>query len=157
MTYIGSVKDSEGSMRDERRMEQERIQGFCPAMPSDGQAAWECAERFRGLAEGMGAIGAAMNAATQAPLPYLIVPREPEFSLQLQAELDGLTQTDWATIISGKSEADTLRELLAAANAKIAALTAPEHSPVHDVMARAVSRWPGSQGFIQGIRWRGGI
>jgi hypothetical protein len=56
-----------------------------------------------------------------------------------------------------RTEVEILRERVAAMEAQIAALTPPEPVPVPNVMTRAISRWPGSQGFIQGIRWRGSL
>lgn len=66
-----------------------------------------------------------------APLPYLAVPRPV------------------------RTEVEILRERVAAMEAQIAALTPPPAAPATHPLARAVARWPGSQGFIQAIRWRG--
>jgi hypothetical protein len=52
-----------------------------------------------------------------------------------------------------RTEVEILRERVAAMEAQIAALTPPEPDPVPNPMTRAVSRWPGSVGFMQGLRW----
>jgi len=80
------------------------------------------------------------NCPQTPKLPYLVVPREAPVAAPLV-----------------RTEVEILRERVAAMEAQIAALTAHEPAPVSNVMARAISRWPGSKGFIQGIRWRGGI
>jgi hypothetical protein len=53
-----------------------------------------------------------------------------------------------------RTEVELLREKLAAAEALIEALTPPPAAPVPNPMQRALSRWPGSVGVIQGLRWR---
>jgi hypothetical protein len=53
-----------------------------------------------------------------------------------------------------RTEVELLREKLAAAEALIETLTPPPAAPVPNPMQRALSRWPGSVGVIQGLRWR---
>lgn len=71
--------------------------------------------------------------SAQQALPYLAVPRDRPV----------------------RTEVEILRDRVAAMEAQIAALTPPEPDPVPNPMTRAVSRWPGSVGFMQGLRWRG--
>jgi hypothetical protein len=71
--------------------------------------------------------------AAQQALPYLAVPRDRPV----------------------RTEVEILRDRVAAMEAQIVALTPPEPAPVPNPMTRAVSRWPGSVGFMQGLRWRG--
>jgi hypothetical protein len=79
------------------------------------------------------------------PGPYLEVPRPV------------LIETDPSINIRPvKTEVEMLRQELAAMKALIEVLTPPPAAPVPNPLTRAVSRWPGSQGFIQGIRWQAG-
>jgi hypothetical protein len=175
VTYIGSVKDAEkamylGSMAlngmkakkamSDERLEQERIQGFCPegvedfaarwfgaiapvmamvaasghALPylavprepaTDEQMASGCVEAFKGLAEEMGAIGAAMNAAQQAADP----------AAQRIAELEALLRASEAALALATSTVRKLRP-------------EPAQHP-SEPLKRACSVWPGRGGVSQ--------
>jgi exoribonuclease R len=53
-----------------------------------------------------------------------------------------------------KTEVELLRELVETMKGQIAALTPPPAPPAASPFSRAIARWPGGVGFIQGIRWR---
>jgi hypothetical protein len=79
----------------------------------------------------------------QQALPYLAVPRD----RPVRTEVEILREQ----LAAAKAELDLTKLSLA----YVAALTPPEPAPVPNPMTRAVSRWPGSVGFMQGLRWRG--
>jgi hypothetical protein len=81
--------------------------------------------------------GKALGLLVQQPqavkLPYLAVPRPV------------------------KTEVELLRDLVETMKGQIAALTPPPAPPAASPFSRALARWPGGVGFIQGIRWRSAV
>lgn len=108
MTYIGSMAMAGMKAKDDAEREQMRIQGFSPegvedfaakwfsainpfigGMPSDDQAAQDCANAFQGLAQQMGAIGTAMNTAQQEAFGRVFsAPLEPPAMAEAAAKIE---------------------------------------------------------------------
>jgi hypothetical protein len=88
------------------------------------------------------------------PMPYLAVPRRTTEEVLAEAFAHFARAAEPLRPV--RTEVEILRERVAAMEAQIAVLTPPPAAPVPNPMTRAVSRWPGSQGFIQGIRWQAG-
>lgn len=167
MTYIGSMAMAGmKAMSDERRIkirmpvnyrpvsdaeriEQERIQGFCPegvedfaakwfgavdpvvpVMSSDDGKAQACAEAFRGFAEKM--------AATTPARPYLAVPRPVRTEVELLRE----------QVAAQSAELAAAHAALAAAFQAVA-LVGQTAEPAQHPLKRAVAAWGGSGGINQ--------
>jgi hypothetical protein len=95
--------------------------------------------------------------------PYLAVPRDALNTAELAGMVkpgslvsvpNTVYRQDAATVRPVRTEVELLREKLAAAEALIEAMTPPPAAPVPNPIERALSRWPGSVGVIQGLRWR---